>query len=440
MLKNILEDKNPILDKVIKNPETGRDVKVSTALGYSDDKPVKKKAEQLIKKDKKKDSRSHKETARKFVPNEKLHKEIAKKGIEINIQVPDFIKEVTYNKKYNEKTKDKTWSYKVQIPNKLNKLEWKYNYSTVYQANAKLNKDSRVANISDKDINILQSKLKKHLTHKDSKVRQCAIITSMIEKSGQRVGSNNETINGSVGMRTLRVEHIKIKGDVIDLAFLGKSSQDNYTTIKDKELSEALKKQIGNKKPNDNIFDVSYNLTTKYYNEVKPKNSKSIKDLRTIKANQIGRQELNRTDIPPLPMSGDTKKDTINIKDKLKNAFEVTAGVLNNTVQVTKDSYVSTSVILEWLDNLGVTPKQVGYGGKIIDKIISEENLENNNMKEKIETKEFNPSLDYFRKNYIQKDIKNTMTDEELEEDECDTFGDFSWLLNDNIEFVPKEK
>ena len=39
-----------ILNQKIENPETGRKIKVKTALGYDDDEPVKKKAQALVKK------------------------------------------------------------------------------------------------------------------------------------------------------------------------------------------------------------------------------------------------------------------------------------------------------------------------------------------------------------------------------------------------------
>ena len=42
-----------ILDKKIKNPDTGREIKVSSALNYDDNTAVKKKALQLIKKSEK---------------------------------------------------------------------------------------------------------------------------------------------------------------------------------------------------------------------------------------------------------------------------------------------------------------------------------------------------------------------------------------------------
>lgn len=51
-LNKLYEDKNPILDKNILNPDTGRKIKISTALSYDDKTKVKQQALKILKKDK----------------------------------------------------------------------------------------------------------------------------------------------------------------------------------------------------------------------------------------------------------------------------------------------------------------------------------------------------------------------------------------------------
>ena len=109
----------------------------------------------------------------------------------------------------------------------------------------------------------------KKMTDKDEKVRRIATVSYLIYKTAMRVGDEKDPDEAdTVGATTLRVEHIKLKPDVIEFDFLGKDSVRWQKPLPvgehDKAFYENLRKLTEKKKPDELIFD---GITSRHVNE-----------------------------------------------------------------------------------------------------------------------------------------------------------------------------
>ena len=425
------EIKSDILNKSIINPETGRKIKIKTALGYEDDKVVKQKADALIKKNK----RSLKPKANKLGVNKELVELLKNKGYQVTIPPPIYVKEedLQFNPNYNKKTLDKEWAYKFKCLAPSGKEIIKTAYTEEFKKRSAEIKFNRISKIKEKDITEANKKLNNLLKNDNVKIKECAMVLSIIIKTGQRVGSVNETESGNLGVRTLKKENILIEGDTIKLSFIGKSFQKNYSEIKDKNLANALKKQIANKNDTDEIFpNASYNNTTSLFKSTLG-NKFKIKDLRTYKACEKAIEKLNDKSILPPPLSKDPKEATKQIKEKINKTFEYVSNILNNSPNESKNSYIHPAIIDNWITNLGLEIKSVNNKTllkKVKESLMLEQDDFNNENK---------ISMDKFFEKYSDKITDLDYDNEEQEEEDlCDEYPAPDWLFNDDIIFLKK--
>lgn len=450
ILKKILllekGDTSNILNQKITNPKTDRKVKVKSALGYEDGEPVKKKAQSLVKKagldvkdDGKKNPKSHKPKSNHVGINKELVEMLKKKGYQVTIPPPAYVKaeDMQFNPNFSKKTADKEWSYKFKCLSPSGKSIIKTAYTPEFMKRSAQIKFNRISKIKEKDVVTIETKTNKLLEHKDPRVKQSAMVISIIAKTGQRVGSKDETESGNLGIRTLKKENIKIEGDTIKLSFIGKSYQENYSEIKDKNLAKVLQAQIKDVKPGERIFpDCSYADTEQIFEKVSPGKLK-IKDLRTYKACEKTKEKLEDKSIAPPPLSDNPKEATIQIKEKLKTTFEYVSTILNNSPTMAKNSYIHPTIIKDWLDSLGVTPEKAGYKHSLLSKV--KESMMQTEGEVSKKERPTQSSMDAFFKKYSG-DVSDEDydSDEEMEEDLCDEYPSLDWLFDDDVEFVKK--
>jgi len=434
ILKKILfekkvEDSN-ILDQSIMNPETGRKVKVKSALGYDDGSAVKKKAKALVKK---LNGKGEEVKVAKNKINKEFSAEMAKKfpGTQFGIPEGLTIKDLTINKNYNKTNKDKVYAYKVPMINGKGEKEIKTVYTARYHILQSHKKWARIEKVISQVKNI-QEKSKNLMLDKEPSINQCAAVINILEKTGLRVGSEDKTDTGNVGIRTLKIKDIKIKGDVISFDFIGKSNHQNESKVKDKNLAEYLKKQILNKSEEDRVFpDASYANVGKILKDMTDKSlGMKIKDLRTIKACEISTKTLNDKSILPPPLAKNPKERSKQIKEKLAITFKRASDVLNNSPNMSKTSYIHPKLIYDWLDKLGV--KVVDTKG--IYDLTYKENA--SIMKKIIKESEFNYDKKIDPKEYEGiEENQNCLSDDE---EEPEIFEIPEWFFDNEITFEIK--
>ena len=93
----------------------------------------------------------------------------------------------------------------------------------------------------------------------DNKTKQLATALYLIDKLALRVGNEKgDDEADTVGVCSLRVEHIELKDDNrIKLDFLGKDSVRYQNTVKiDEEVYKILSRFMSNKKKSEDLFDL----------------------------------------------------------------------------------------------------------------------------------------------------------------------------------------
>jgi DNA topoisomerase I len=216
-----------------------------------------------------------------------------------------------YNKKFTEKNKEKNF-------NKM--IEFGENYK-------------KMMNSVKKDL----------FSEGDCKGKQIAMALMLVIDCGIRIGSEKyRDENESFGATTLEPRHIKIKGDIVSVDFIGKKGVKNTGKCRSKRLSRNLriKKRTLNK--DEPIFtyrkgDKWYSLKSSDVNKyLKRFGNFTSKNFRTWIANLSFITEILKYDNP-------TKESEI--KKNINEALQKTAHKLNNTSSVCKNNYIDPYLI-----------------------------------------------------------------------------------------------
>jgi DNA topoisomerase-1 len=168
------------------------------------------------------------------------------------------------------------------------------------------------------------------------------ILSTCFIRPGSHVYANE---NGSFGIATLRPRHVKVKGDLVELDFPGKSGVRQFRQIKDRKVANVVRRLLN--KPSREVFkyqngngefvNVTRSHINAYIREVMGENF-SAKDFRTWAGTLVCACALARvgTDIIEKPASR---------KRKILGAIKETAEALGNTPAVCRSSYICPEII-----------------------------------------------------------------------------------------------
>jgi len=190
----------------------------------------------------------------------------------------------------------------------------------------------------------IMNSVKRDLYSEDeTKEKQIASALMLVVDCGIRIGSEKyRNENDSFGATTLEPRHIKIKGDVVSVDFIGKKGIQNKGKCRSKRLSRNLRIKKRTLKKDDSLFTYRrgnqwYTLKSTDVNKyLKRFGNFSSKNFRTWVANLSFISEILKYDI--------VEKES----DKKKNINEVlqkTAHKLNNTSSVCKKNYIDPYLI-----------------------------------------------------------------------------------------------
>src|SRR3990167_5743403 len=163
----------------------------------------------------------------------------------------------------------------------------------------------------------LLPKAKEHLkkimtdTNRSTREREGAAIASVIAETGLRPTDSKESLKyGRYGVGSIQARHVKIKGNTIELNFLGKEGVRNKAVVTDPVNVKFIKDSIAGKGPKDFVFsEGNSNDAIKQLKTAMGRDDVLLKDLRTIKATQAGLEIVKKFKGPPPPFTGNEKKD-----------------------------------------------------------------------------------------------------------------------------------
>ena len=196
----------------------------------------------------------------------------------------------------------------------------------------------------------MMNSVKRDLFSEDeTKEKQIAMALMLVIDCGIRIGSEKyKNENDSFGATTLETRHIKIKGEVVNVDFIGKKGVQNTGKCRSKRLSRNLRIKKRTLKKNDPIF--TYRKGNKWYSlkssdvnkYLKKFGNFSSKNFRTWVANLSFISEILKHETPT---TESLKKKNINV------ALQKTAHKLNNTPLVCKKNYIDPYLIDLYMDD-----------------------------------------------------------------------------------------
>src|SRR5882672_1050242 len=168
------------------------------------------------------------------------------------------------------------------------------------------------------------------------------ILSTCFLRPGSQVYASE---HGSFGLATLRPRHVKVKGDVIDFDFAGKSGVQQQRQLKDRQVSRIVRRLL--QQPSREVFkyqngdggfvNVTSHHINDYIREVMGEHF-SAKDFRTWAGTLVCACALAR-------MNKEVVEGRTSRKRKVVKAIKETAELLGNTPAVCRSSYICPEII-----------------------------------------------------------------------------------------------
>ncbi|GAB3536771.1 DNA topoisomerase IB [Arthrobacter tecti] len=176
--------------------------------------------------------------------------------------------------------------------------------------------------------------------------RAFAAALRIVDSGALRIGSAQYAAeNGSFGVTTLQVEHVKISGSVITLQFPGKSGQQWDSTIEDSDLAAALRPML-RREGADTML--AYRTSDGSWHHVEAAQLNEFlrqvtgggftaKDFRTWQATVVAAMELARMDLKATSRTARQKAVAATMRS--------VADHLGNTPAIARSSYVDPRLV-----------------------------------------------------------------------------------------------
>jgi len=188
--------------------------------------------------------------------------------------------------------------------------------------------------------------------------REAAAIASVIRETGLRPTDSNESIkHGHFGISSLQARHLKLVGNKVHLDFIGKEGVHNKSIVRDPANVAFLKAAMGGKSGKAFIFEKATGNDAGVVLKAAAvgaggSDDIKIKDLRTLKAHQLGRQAVANFKGPPPPLSGNKKNDAKAIAKAILAMSTEVSQVLNNQPTEARNTYIHPEIFKSWQANL----------------------------------------------------------------------------------------
>jgi DNA topoisomerase-1 len=173
------------------------------------------------------------------------------------------------------------------------------------------------------------------------KQRDTAATVHLIAKTGFRVGSSRDTgaEAQAYGASTLTPGHVKIKGDDISFAFVGKKGVAITKTITDSHLAKYMKGKMSGMKKTEKIFSSSDSAVLGFIKDASGNSSFKTKDFRTWHGTGVALKLRNQMGAPK------NEKEAAAFKKEIATKV---AAHLGNTPAVAIKDYIAPFVWAPW--------------------------------------------------------------------------------------------
>jgi DNA topoisomerase-1 len=213
-----------------------------------------------------------------------------------------------------------------------------YRYSAAHSEAAAAEKFERMKSF-EKALPTLRSATEQDVDHENEATREAAVVTRLIDKTGFRIGSDEDTLASkkAYGATTLQARHVMVSGDTVTFAFSGKKGVPIRKTIEDPVLARVIGERLQNLKSRDPLFKTSDKAVRDYMAQHAP--GHTPKDFRTRHATAMALDLVKRQPKPSTPR--EAKQARLEIAKKVSE-------FLGNTPTVALASYINPVVFAKW--------------------------------------------------------------------------------------------
>ena len=223
---------------------------------------------------------------------------------------------------------------------------WQYLYHESHSRAQETKKFKRLIKFAEA-LPKLRSAVSRHLRQPDlGKERVLACMVRILSTCYLRPGSQAyASENGSYGIAQLRPKHVKVRKDVVEFDFPGKSGVRQRPEIKDRQVAKIVRSLLRN--PGREVFKYQdgdgdfVNVTNRHINEYIKEimgEKFSAKDFRTWAGTIICACALARVGTEAIEKGAARKR-------KVVAAIKETAEMLGNTPAVCRSSYINPAII-----------------------------------------------------------------------------------------------
>ena len=229
---------------------------------------------------------------------------------------------------------------------------WQYLYHADHTRLQEARKFKRLAKFA-KSLPKLRATVSRHLRQPGlGRERVLAAILRVLSTCYMRPGSQSyASEHGSYGIATLRRKHVRVKGDLVEFDFPGKSGVRQQRQLRDRSVARVVRETM--KLPGHNVFKyengegntvtVTRQHINTYIKEIMGENF-SAKDFRTWAGTLVCACALARAGVE-MPEESTLRTQARVRKRRIVAAIKETAEVLGNTPAVCRSSYVCPEVI-----------------------------------------------------------------------------------------------
>jgi len=184
------------------------------------------------------------------------------------------------------------------------------------------------------NIHRLRAKIRRDLNDEKEKVRLTALVVSLMDKTGSRVGNEESAESGHVGITGLCKEHIEVEGNTVKLSYTGKSGVKQEKQVTDQKIATLIRAALERcEKNSDPVFQTSdgFKIKADKVNRYLADFDVTAKDIRGFAANRFMLESLRKAKTP------DEERER---KSKFLDLLESVAGRVGHTPNMLRKHYL----------------------------------------------------------------------------------------------------
>lgn len=204
-------------------------------------------------------------------------------------------------------------------------------------------KKTKSVKILADNISRLRARVRRDMDSDDERDVLTALAVAIMDKTGERVGNDESAKKGHYGVTGLRVQHVKVKGDKVTLAYVGKSGVEHKKDFTDSGIALILKKLL-KRRPHARqyvfVAEDGYKLKSDRVNRYLKDLGVTAKDIRGYSANRFMLEALRKAKMP------DNERER---KSKFLSLLKSVAERVGHTQATLRKDYLLPSVEDEYV-------------------------------------------------------------------------------------------